>query len=229
MKAGENPMNGGDGMTNAVLEQFTTMIGEWIPEEAALAVAAGGKYVHFNGKGHRIPLAAGAPVEPGSIAHRVLKERKRTEAYLDGSDEIPPYYGIGYPVEVGEEPGAVVVLLPPGWRPPGEDPVRFLTGRQDDEWVPVPVGKITHIESADKKTWFYLDGEAYSTTQTLKQLETVLPESFHRIHRSYLVNTDAIVRIRKDFTGNLLVETTDGEELPVSQTYASALRGTFGF
>ena len=228
MNMGGSPMNGGDQMKNGVLEQLARFAFEWIPEKAVFAVAADGQYIHLDQRGLNIPLAPGQPVTPGDIAHQVIETGRRAEDRLSFPDQNTSYYGIGYPVEIGSLPGAVIVLLPEERKKAA--PIRYLTGRNDDDWVPVSVSRITHIESADKKTWFYADGEEFASTRTLKQLEAELPGSFLRVHRSYLINTDFISRIRKDdFTSGLLITTSDGSEIPVSQAHAPTLRKVLGF
>ncbi len=230
MNMGGSPMNGGDQMKNGVLEQLAQFACEWIPEKAAFAVAADGHYIHLDQRGLDIPLATGHPVTPGDIAHRVLQTGRRAEDRLSFPDRDSSYYGIGYPVEIDSLPGAVIILLPEEKKTEKAAPIRYLTGRNDEDWVPVSVSRITHIESADKKTWFYADGEEFASTRTLKQLEAELSGSFLRVHRSYLINTDFISRIRKDdFTSGLLITTSDGSEIPVSQTHAPTLRKVLGF
>lgn len=230
MNMGGSPMNGGDQMKNGVLEQLAQFACEWIPEKAAFAVAADGHYIHLDQRGLDIPLVTGHPVTPGDIAHRVLETGRRAEERLSFPEQDASYYGIGYPVEIDSLPGAVIVLLPEERKTEKAAPIRYLTGRTDEDWVPVSVSRITHIESADKKTWFYADGEEFASTRTLKQLEAELPGSFLRVHRSYLINTDFISRIRKDdFTSGLLITTSDGSEIPVSQTHAPTLRKVLGF
>ena len=85
------------------------------------------------------------------------------------------------------------------------------------------------MESLQKKTWFYANKEPYKTNIPLKELQQRLPESFLRIHRSYIVNVSFIDRIIRDFSSNLLVLLQDGTELPVSQTYTADVRSALGF
>ncbi|NJW51383.1 LytR/AlgR family response regulator transcription factor [Salinimicrobium oceani] len=59
-----------------------------------------------------------------------------------------------------------------------------------------------------------IDGYTKMATKTLKYVEEVLPEnSFLRIHKTYVINLNYVVRYHK---ANKEVELTNGEKLPVS-------------
>ena len=79
-----------------------------------------------------------------------------------------------------------------------------MTGKQEDEWNPIPIEKVSYIESLQKKTWFYANKEPYKTNIPLKDLQLRLPDNFLRIHRSYIVNISFIDRITRDFSSNLM-------------------------
>ncbi len=59
-----------------------------------------------------------------------------------------------------------------------------------------------------------IDGITKMATKTLKYVEEILPaNSFQRIHKSYVINLNYVVRYNK---ANREVELTSGEKLPVS-------------
>jgi len=59
-----------------------------------------------------------------------------------------------------------------------------------------------------------IDGNTKMATKTLKYVEEILPAStFKRIHKSYVINLNYVVRYHKT---NKEVELTNGEKLPVS-------------
>ena len=140
-----------------------------------------------------------------------------------------PYYAIGYPITIFGELGALIVVLPPLFKVEGPNLYHFLTGKQGEHWFPVPIDQISHIESLQKSTWFYKDGEQYKTTVTLKELQTRLPSTFIRIHRSYIINLNFIKKITRDLTSNFLIQLKDGTELPISQSYINHLRTILEF
>ena len=58
-----------------------------------------------------------------------------------------------------------------------------------------------------------IDGMIKMATKTLKFVEEILPTAFIRIHKSYVLNLNFVVRYHK---ANKEVELTNGEKLPVS-------------
>jgi len=59
-----------------------------------------------------------------------------------------------------------------------------------------------------------IDGSIKTASKTLKFVEEILPDkSFQRIHKSYVINLNYVVRYHKS---NKEVELTNGEKLPVS-------------
>ena len=197
------------------LQQFTSIMEDWIPKDASIAIAIDNRYLHYSAGMHDIRLKEGQGVEAGSIADRTFKQGCKVDALMDDSLFGIPYYGIGYPINLKGEIGVLVVILPPSYHFLKKEPPRFLTGKQKDIWYPVPIEQIAYIESLQKKTWFYAEKKSYCSDHTLKNLNIRLPNSFLRIHRSYIVNIPYIQSIFRDFTSNLVIKLKDGTELPV--------------
>lgn len=210
-------------------EQFKILLEDWMPKDASIAIALENTYVYFATNAHHIQLEIGEKVHPDSIASLVLKNKQKTDAIVNESIFGKPYYVIGYPIYVNNYEAALILILPPSYSPEKKEPYRFLTGKQDEDWTPIPIEQISHIESLQKKTWFYVDYEQYKTNITLKELQTKLPGYFVRIHRSYIINIYFIERIRRDLTSNLIIKLKDGTELPVSQSYVNDLRKVLEF
>ncbi|MFS0688596.1 LytTR family DNA-binding domain-containing protein [Sporosarcina sp. 179-K 8C2 HS] len=212
-----------------VLQQLACLLQDWIPTDARLAIALNGHYIYCVHEFDDDKWVDGKPVLEGSIAAKVIKHRKKTEAMMDSTLSPTPSYGVGYPIEINGEQAALVVILPQEDESAKSGPLRLLTGKLDDEWYPVPIEQITHIESYQKKTFFYTEDGQFSISSTLKELDKRLPEIFLRIHRSYIVNTARILRISRDFSSNLVVTLVDGTELPVSQSYVNDVKCVLGF
>lgn len=216
-------------MEKAWIEQMGFMMGDWIPKEAAIAVALKGHYVYFKAGAHDLNIRIGETVPSGSIAEQTLIERKRVEKLVEASILGRAYYGIGYPVDVNSEPAALVIILPPDFLIQKKQAVRFLTGKADETWRPVPIEQVSHIESSQKKTWFYANEETYCSSYTLKNLKHQLPDVFLPIHRSYIVNINYIEEISRDISSNYILTMKDGSVLPVSQNFATSVRERLGF
>ena len=216
-------------ITKDQLKRYSNLLEEWIPKEASIAIAVKDQYIYYYAGEHDLQLQEGQKVQPGSIADLVFKNGCRTEAVLDDNLFQHPYYRGGYPIEINGENAVLVVIHPPKHAVTKQSLVRFLTGKKEEEWKPVPIEKIEYLESLQKKIWFYAEGEAYKTTIPLKELQRKLPDDFIRIHRSYIVNISFIDRIIRDFSSNLLVVLTDDTELPISQSYMAEVRAVLGF
>ncbi len=216
-------------ISKEVLQQYASIVEDWIPKDAAIAIAVGDRYIYYVEGIHDIRLMEGQLVMPGSIADKVINKRLKVDKTMDNTLFGSPYYGIGYPIDLQGEHGALLVILPSNYHVLKHEPFRFLTGKQEEEWHPFPIEEIAYIESLQKKTWFYVDSEPYCTGHTLKDLQLRLPKTFLRIHRSYIVNILTIERISRDITSNLLLTLRDGTELPVSQTYMTEVKKALGF
>ncbi|WP_298827006.1 LytTR family DNA-binding domain-containing protein [uncultured Planococcus sp.] len=216
-------------MENSMLEQMGFIIGDWIPKEASIAIALEGSYTYYKAGVHDLQIQEGQPVLPGSIAARAKKEGQRIEMFVEESILGTAYYGIGYPIRLGDKEGVLVIILPPDYLVRKKQPIRFLTGKIDEAWRPVPVDMVSHIESSQKKTWFYTDNETYCSIHTLKNLKHQLPDSFLPIHRSYIVNINYIEEISRDIASNYQLTLRDGSILPVSQNYTASVRERLGF
>ncbi|KMN35635.1 MULTISPECIES: LytTR family DNA-binding domain-containing protein [Lysinibacillus] len=212
-----------------ISQQYIFMLKDWIPADSSIAIAVENAYVYFHSGHQSIHLEIGQQVLPGSIADQVLQTQKKTDAILDNSLFDTPYYGIGYPIYIQNKPAALVIVLPSSFTAKKAAPFQFLTGKQEEEWNPVAINKISHIESLQKKTWFYVEGDQYKTSITLKELQLRLPSYFIRIHRSYIVNIHFIKKMARDLTSNFIVTLIDGSELPVSQSYLNDLRSALEF
>ena len=212
-----------------VLTQYKTILEDWIPAEASIAIAVNNTYIYFSTGHHQFTLKIGSAVPEDSIAFKVLQTGQKTDAIMETTLFETPYYAIGYPILVNGEQGALIVVLPPLFTINKPDTYKFLTGKQVEDWMPIPIDQISHIESLQKRTWFYSQGEQYKTAVTLKELQTRLPNNFIRIHRSCIINIYYIKKISRDLTSNFIVQLNEGTELPVSQSYINNLREVLEF
>lgn len=215
-------------LKNEVLQ----FIKDWVPKEASVAVASGNRYINYYAGIHDIQIRPGQPIPSGSISERVFHQKGRVETLVDDSVFGIPYYGVGYLIE-GQDGfnGALTVILPPWYSLKKHSPLSFITGKQGDIWSPIPVDQIIYIESNQKKTWFYTADGQYSTIYTLKNIEQRLPDSFLRIHRSYIVNISFIQQISRDISSNLILTLKNQNccALTISQTFIPSVRRTLGF
>lgn len=216
-------------MTREGVQQLLNVMQDWIPKDASIAIALDNSYYHYISGIHDIRIEKGQTVEKGSIAEKVFKQKCKVEGLVDKSIVGIPYYGVGYPIKLDEEQGALVVILPPTYHFLNRQSLSFLTGRSELSWCPVPIEEVSHIESMQKKTWFYAKDDAYHSIFSLKDLTYQLPESFIRIHRSYIVNISFIEEINRNISSSIELTLKNGTILPVSQSYSNDVRKKLGF
>lgn len=83
----------------------------------------------------------------------------------------------------------------------------------------IPIEDILYVEGADKYSEVVLvNGRRELHGKTLSGLEAVLPPSFERIHKSFLVRMSAVVRITAQEGGRYEAELRNGVRLPVGRT-----------
>jgi two-component system, LytTR family, response regulator len=86
----------------------------------------------------------------------------------------------------------------------------------------LPVGEIARISSDGNNVDVHSARGSFRLRSTMEAVEARLdPAVFVRIHRSHLVNIDAIAAIEPAFHGDQTVTLRDGTTLPWSRRYAS--------
>lgn len=211
------------------LEQFSTILKDWIPSGSTIAIAANNLYVYISPENHPLRIAVGDEVSKDSMAEEVLRTRKKISISLENSIFDKPYYTIGYPIYIDQTEAALIIVLPSTTTPEKRETYKFITGKQNEDWIPIPVEQISHFESLQKRTWLYSNNDHYQTNITLKELQTRLPEYFVRIHRSYILNIYHVKKITKNITSNYVVVLKNNVELPISQSYISDIKRALEF
>lgn len=91
-----------------------------------------------------------------------------------------------------------------------------------EEKVFIPFSHIYYFEARNKKLFVRVQNEEYAFYDTIEALEKRLPENFQRCHRSYIVNTNKIVRI---FLADNYMELGNQIGVPISRSYRSFFKG----
>lgn len=101
-----------------------------------------------------------------------------------------------------------------------------ITIPQQDGFQVLEVSDIYYCKADDNYTEIYLKDKRLVVSKTLKYFEEALSEfSFVRIHKSYLVNLNEIVKYRKGKGGSVVLSI--GKELSVSATKKANLLSHF--
>lgn len=89
----------------------------------------------------------------------------------------------------------------------------------------IPVAKLDYAEAQDDYVALATHGTKHLKQQTIASLEAALdPDRFVRIHRSYIVNLELVVRIEPYGKDSRLAILADGTRLPVSRTGYTRLK-----
>lgn len=104
-----------------------------------------------------------------------------------------------------------------------------VAGSRAGAAAPVPVNDIAWFASRHKVTFLRtFAGESLVVDKPLSALEGLLdPARFRRVNRQYIVNINAIQRLKPHYKGKLLLalEPSPGEEVTVSQEQAAEVKG----
>ena len=104
----------------------------------------------------------------------------------------------------------------------GTEYLRWITASQGNRVNVITVDQILYFRADNKYTTVITaDGEALIRRAIKELAEAVDPNLFWQIHRSTLVNINAVSGVTRDFRGRLSVRLKQRPEtLPVSETYA---------
>jgi two-component system LytT family response regulator len=109
-------------------------------------------------------------------------------------------------------------------RPPGAWISRIVI-RDGAEVHVVPIDKVDYVEAQDDYIAVRTGERALLKDQALGDLERQLdPRRFVRIHRSYLLNLDRLVRLEPSGNDSRVAVLRDGKRLPVSRSGYSRLQ-----
>jgi two-component system LytT family response regulator len=91
------------------------------------------------------------------------------------------------------------------------------------------VGELDWVEAADNYVRVHAGRESHLIRETMTHLESQLDKRrFVRVHRSAIVNVDAIVEIRALFHGDYAIRLRTGAEIPLGRSYRDRLEAVFG-
>ncbi len=89
----------------------------------------------------------------------------------------------------------------------------------------IPVGKLDYAEAQDDYVALVSEGKKHLKQQTISSLEGALdPSRFLRIHRSYIVNLERVVKIEPYGKDSHIAVLAGGSRLPVSRSGHARLR-----
>lgn len=127
--------------------------------------------------------------------------------------------------------GEAQLLAAPDEGPPVEPverPERFLVRKLGRDFL-VATADIEYAQAAGNYVNLHVRGHDYPLRSTMAALESRLqPETFVRVHRSYLVNLAQVASIEPLEAGEGRLHLRDGRHIPCSRRYLSVLRARIG-
>jgi two-component system LytT family response regulator len=104
-------------------------------------------------------------------------------------------------------------------------PLRRLFARTRDGIVPIEVRSISHLQASGDYVEVFCDSGQYLLHTGLAELAARLdPEMFCQVHRSHLVNLEAVELLRPYDARRLLVRLRGGKEILASRAASEQLR-----
>lgn len=105
-------------------------------------------------------------------------------------------------------------------------PLRRLFARTRDAIVPIDVRNILHIDASGDYAEVYSDAGCHLLHTSLGELAKRLdPDVFRQVHRSHIVNLDAVVKLVPFDSRRLLIQLRNGKEILASRAASEELRG----
>jgi two-component system LytT family response regulator len=138
--------------------------------------------------------------------------RTRFESALERAKQQKP--------ETRAEPAALAAAA----RPAGQYLERIVV-KDGTKVTLIPVAKLDYAEALDDYVSLVSEGKKQLKQQTISGLEMALdPRLFVRIHRSFLVNLERVVRIEPYAKDSKVAILTNGVKLPVSRAGFARLK-----
>ncbi len=109
-------------------------------------------------------------------------------------------------------------------RPPGQHATRVVV-RDGPRVHVIPADKLDYAEAQDDYVALKSEGKKFLKPQSLATLaESLDPDKFLRVHRSYVVNLDRLQRIELYAKNSHVAVLSDGSRIPVSREGHARLR-----
>jgi len=111
------------------------------------------------------------------------------------------------------------------WAALAEGPLSRLFARQGDRIVPIPVDSIVRIQAAGDYAEVHAAAGVFLLHVSLADLvERLDPRRFEQVHRSHVVNFDALREMRPHDERRILLTLRNGDEVVASRSASERLR-----
>ncbi|HOD32167.1 MAG: Transcriptional regulatory protein YehT [Acidobacteria bacterium ADurb.Bin340] len=111
----------------------------------------------------------------------------------------------------------------------GDWPLDRIVVKDGAKVTLIPLAKLDYVQAQDDYVLLKTPEKGHLKQQTLASLEQRLdPKRFLRIHRSFIIQLDRLVRLEQTETESWVAVLQDGTRLPVSKSGYARLRETLG-
>jgi two-component system response regulator LytT len=108
------------------------------------------------------------------------------------------------------------------------DRLRYLAVRDGESVRMVPLENVTFVQAAGDYSELHLDdGVTHLHDKSLRSLAVLLPDTFIRVHRSYIVHTGRVEAFRGEAGGRYALVLRGGAEVPVSRARVAEVKARF--
>ena len=214
-------------MQGFTLGPLLDVVGELFSDEISIAVSNTKEYIYYRpSKRVDLKISAGDPVIAGTMAYKAMMTNQKMSEFINRDVFGVPYHGMAVPFHNdGELQGCVTAIYPAFTE--GKSVVTVKTA---DGWKPIPFDDVIYLEVKERKTFVRADGFFGTHNKPLQEFEYTLPrDSFIRCHRSFIANVNHIKDIHPDTHSTFVLAMDNGDQIPVSQSYASYFRKLLDF
>jgi len=214
------------------LDKLTTLslldvMSDLFSDELSIGVSNQEEYIYFRpSKRIDLKIKPGDPIKQGTLAHKAITTEQKVSEFIERDVFGVPYHGMAVPIHHNETVEGCVLAISPALT----EGKSVITVKTSDGWKPIPFNEVIYLEVKERKTHVIAEQIAGSHNNTLQEFEYSLPkESFIRCHRSFIANVNQIKHIFPDTHSTFVLEMTNGDKVPVSQSYSSYFRKLLGF
>ena len=93
----------------------------------------------------------------------------------------------------------------------------------------IPFEEIMYLETDGDYVWIHTEKAKHLKQKTMKEFEQQLPAHFIRIHRSYLVNSEQILKLELYEKSSYVALMKNGAKLTISKSGYKELKDALGW
>lgn len=140
-----------------------------------------------------------------------LKTRLETQNHLREQDDGP------LPNDFMDKLDRIYSILQP-------DGMSKLKVEDNEKIYLIPFQDILYATIEERSVRVFTDKRSFLTNYTLSELESILGNTFLRVHKSYVANLNRINVVVPWFNNTCNLTMEDGSEIPVSRTFVKVLK-----